>query len=131
MSSFDNELIHYDLWQLAKQVRHAGFKKEANRILKLSDKSKQVVEILVDTFKNEFGPDLALERANNLAPAILYFDPNDRDFETDIHDLLLRVNESHYDADRKRKLTDQKAWQMASKAIKSLQHKKILPQDIN
>lgn len=126
MLKFD---IDTGLITLAKQIRKAGFKKQANKILKLSDKSKQTVQILEDSFK-ELGPFLSREKANNLSMAVLYYDSGD-DLETYIHDSLLKTNESYYDAERKNKISDQKAWAMAEKAIKKLQQKRIIPQDLN
>ena len=129
MLKFDN--IDEGLVRLARSVRKAGYKKQANKIVRLSSKSEQVVDILIDSFKNDLGPDLALERANNLSLAVLYYEPREDDIETYIHDGLMKTNESFYRDVRKRTLSDQKAWSLAEKAIKQLQHKKLLPQDLN
>jgi len=124
-SRFDNSLYH-----LARHVRQAGFKNEADRIMRLSNHSKAVVETLQKVFKPMLGDDLSVERANNLAMAVLYYNEGD-DLHQYIHDALLKTNESFYDKERTHKLTDQKAWSLAEKAVKQLQRKSLLPKDMN
>ena len=91
---------------LAKKVRSAGFYDESCRIMKLSDKGKDVVKIMEQVFEKDLGSFLSQERANNLAMAVLYYDKTSDDLEQYIHDGLMKTNESYYDAERKNKISD-------------------------
>lgn len=124
MSLFDQ-----DLYKLARFVQQSGYPKSADKIMRLSNKPAQVVDILKTVFTPGIGEFLGQERANNLAMAVLYYDSK-HDLHEYLHDGLIKTNEPFYSAERKNKLSDKKAWDLAEQAIKKLQQKKFLPQDL-
>ncbi len=126
--------IDESLYKLAQYIYKSGHKREAHKILKLSNRGKEVVQVLEKVFSKDLGPFLSRERANNLAMAVLYYNPDKTslDIEEYIHDGLLKTNESFYDAERRTKiLSDRMAWMLSEKAVKELKKKKFLPQDMN
>lgn len=126
-SRLDNSFCH-----LARYIKKTGYKKQADKIMRLSRQPKAVVEILKKTFTPALGAFLGQERANNLSMLILYYEPgNSTDLHEYIHDSLMKTNESFYDAERKNKISDQKAWSLANKAVQQLQQKHLLPKELN
>ena len=123
-------LFNNDFYKLARFVKCAGYPKSADKIMRLSNKPAQVVDILQTVFSPSLGEFLGQERANNLAMAILYYDHTSDDIHEYLHDGLLKTNEPFYSAERKNKLSDKKAWELAEQAIQRLQKKKFLPQDL-